>query len=132
MSASLLIFSLVCIAVGAFMLVSSLKTLKRCKNKTVGRITGISKSEDKDKDNILTTYYSPEFEYVVNGKVYHGTGDTSYERIEKIKIGGSIKVFYDPENPEEHFTKGGGMFPAVFGAVTLVFGVLVVLSLFIK
>ena len=110
------------------MLVSSLKTLKRCKNKTVGRITSISKSEDKDKDNILTTYYSPEFEYVVNGKVYHGTGDTSYERIEKIKIGGSIKVFYDPENPEEHFTKGGGILPTIFGAGTFAFGVLVLFS----
>ena len=123
MSASLLIFSLVCIAVGAFMLVSSLKTLKRCKNKTVGRITGISKSEDKDKDNILTTYYSPEFEYVVNGKVYHGTGDTSYERIKKIKVGGNIKVFYNPENPEEHFTKGGGILTIFFGAFMLLIGV---------
>ena len=105
------------------MLVSSLKTLKRCKNKTVGRITGISKSEDKDKDNILTTYYSPEFEYEVNGQIYHGIGDTSYEHYKKIKIGGNIKVFYNPENPEEHFTKGGGILTIFFGAFMLLIGV---------
>ena len=113
------------------MLVSGIKTLRRCKSRTVGRITGVSASKDRDKDNILTTYYAPEFEYEVDGQIYHGIGDTSTEHYKKIKIGGSIKVFYDPENPGEHFTKGGGLLPTIFGAVTFVFGVLGILSYFI-
>ena len=116
---------------GAFMLVSGIKTLRRCKSRTVGRITGISESEGRDKDNYRTTFYSPEFEYEVDGRIYHGIGDTSTEHYKKIKIGGDIKVFYNPDNPEEHFTKGGGMLPTIFGAVTFVFGVLGILSYFI-
>ena len=108
---------------GAFMLVSSIKTVTSCKSKTVGRITGIHESEDKDRDGYRTTYYSPEFEYEVNGQIYHGIGDTSYERIKKIKIGGNIKVFYNPNNPEEHFTKGGGILTIFFGAFMLLIGV---------
>ena len=117
---------------GAFMLVSGIKTVTSCKSKTVGRITGIHESEDKDSDGYLTTYYSPEFEYEVNGQIYHGIGDTSYERIKKIKVGGNIKVFYNPENPEEHFTKGGGVLTIFFGAFMLLIGVLGVLMLLIS
>ena len=108
---------------GAFMLVSGIKTVTSCKSKTVGRITGIHESEDKDSDGYRTTYYSPEFEYEVNGQIYHGIGDTSYERIKKIKVGGNIKVFYNPENPEEHFTKGGGILTIFFFVFMLLIGV---------
>ena len=129
MTASTILFSVGCIAFGAFMLVSGIKTLRRCKSRTVGRITGISESEGRDRENYRTTYYSPEFEYEVDGRIYHGIGDTSYEHCKKIKIGGDIKVYYNPENPGEHFTKGGGILPVIFGAVTLAFGVLILLSL---
>ena len=132
MTALEILFGVVCIGFGAFMLVSGVKTVRRCTSKTVGRITGIHKSEDKDADGYRTTYYSPEFEYKVDGRIYHGIGDTSYEHWKKIKIGGDIKVYYNPENPGEHFTKGGGIFPVIFGAVTLAFGVLIFLSLLIN
>lgn len=132
MTASTILFSVGCIAFGAFMLVSGIKTLRRCKSRTVGRITGISESEGRDRENYRTTYYSPEFEYEVDGRIYHGIGDTYYEHWKKIKIGGDIKVYYNPENPGEHFTKGGGIFPVIFGAVTLAFGVLIFLSLLIN
>ena len=95
------------------------------------RVELSAESEGRDKDNYRTTFYSPEFEYEVDGRIYHGIGDTSTEHYKKIKIGGDIKVFYNPDNPEEHFTKGGGMLPTIFGAVTFVFGVLGILSYFI-
>lgn len=119
-----IIFCIGCICFGAFAFVSGLKTVMKCKNKTVGRITGISESEDRDKDNIMTKYYSPEFEYEVDGQIFHGTGDTSYENHKRIKIGSDIKVYYNPENPQEHFTKGGGLLPTIVGAVAFVLGVL--------
>ena len=123
MTAIEILISITFTLLGAFALVSGIKTVTRCKSKTVGRITGIHESEDKDSDGYLTTYYSPEFEYEVNGQIYHGIGDTSYERYKKIKIGGNIKVFYNPENPEEHFTKGGGILTIFFGAFMLLIGV---------
>ena len=131
MSVVEIIFCVVCIGIGAFSIVEGVKTLRRCTSKTVGTITGIKESEGRDRENYRTTYYSPEFEYKVNGRIYHGVGDTSYERIKKIKIGGSIKVYYDPENPGEHFTKGGGFSSVIFGAFTLALGVLWILSAWI-
>ena len=126
-----ILFCIALIVFGAFSFVSGLKTVMRCTSKTIGRITGMSKSEGRDKDNIRTTYYSPEFEYEVDGRIYHGIGDTSTEHYKKIKIGGDIKVFYNPDNPEEHFTKGGGLLPTVIGAVSFAFGVLWLLFCFI-
>ena len=127
-----ILISIACTLFGAFALVSGIKTVTSCKSKTVGRITGIHESEGKDREGYRTTYYSPEFEYEVDGQIYHGTGDTSYEHIKKIKIGGDIKVYYNPENPEEHFTKGGGILPTIFGAGTFAFGVLVLFSFLIS
>ena len=127
MSVVEIIFCVVCIGIGAFSIVESVKTLRKCTSKTVGRITGIHESQGKDRENIPTTFYSPEFEYKVNGRIYHGVGDTSYERIKKIKIGGSIKVYYDPENPGEHFTKGGGFSMLFFGVFLLTMGLLGIL-----
>jgi|GEM_PF-2582024 len=127
MTAIEILISIACTLFGVFMLVSSIQTVARCKSKTTGTITGIHESEGRDQDNYRTTYYSPEFEYEVNGQIYHGIGDTSYERIKKIKIGGNIKVFYNPKNPEEHFTKGGGILSTIFGAFMLLIGVLGVL-----
>lgn len=126
-----ILFCIALIVFGAFSFVSGLKTVMRCTSKTIGRITGMHKSEGKDAEGYRTTYYSPEFEYEVDGKIYHGTGDTSTEHYKKIKIGGDIKVFYNPDNPEEHFTKGGGLLPTVIGAVSFAFGVLWLLFCFI-
>ena len=64
---------------------SGVKTIRKCNSKTIGKITGISESEDKDSENQRTIYYSPEFEYEVDGQIYHGTGDTSYEHYKKLK-----------------------------------------------
>lgn len=123
MTAIEILISIACTLFGAFMLVSGIKTVAKCKSKTIGAITGVHESEGKDREGYHTTYYSPEFEYEVNGQIYHGIGDTSYERIKKIKVGGNIKVFYNPENPEEHFTKGGGILTIFFGAFMLLIGV---------
>ena len=127
MTAIEILISIACTLFGAFGLASGIKTVTRCKSKTIGTITGIHESEGKDREGYRTTYYSPEFEYKVDGHTYHGIGDTSYEHYKKIKIGGNIKVFYNPENPEEHFTKGGGILSTIFGAFMLLIGVLGVL-----
>ena len=118
------------IALGAALFTSGRKRVKRCTTQTVGRITGVRESEDRDSDGDVTTDYTPEFEFVVNGQVYHGTGDTSYNRRKKVKIGGSINVFYDPEDPREHYTRGGGKSQPVVGVVFIILGVLTLLGIF--
>ena len=109
------------IALGAALFTSGRKRVKRCTTQTVGRITGVRESEDRDSDGYD---YTPEFEFVVNGQVYHGTANISYNRRRKVKIGGSINVFYDPEDPREYYTRGGGKSQPVMGVVFIILGVL--------
>ena len=125
-----LVISIVCIVFGLFMLVSGVKKLKRCTYKTVGRIIDVSISEDKDQDGFLTNYYAPKFEYEVNGQIFQGVGDTNYRSERSVKIGGNINVYYNPENPDEHYTKGGVKVRYWVAIGTIFFGVLSILSQF--
>lgn len=116
------LLAIVFILLGVGVLVSGIKKCKQCNGKTFGTITDVHEFEDRDKDGYRTRYYSPKFEYKVDGHTYHGIGDTSYEHFKKIKIGGNIKVFYNPENPEEHYTKGGGISVAFSGVFMIILG----------
>ena len=125
------VVSVGCIVFGLFTLVSGVKRLKRCTCKTVGRIIDVSISEDKDADGFLTTYYAPKFEYEVNGHIFQGVGDTSYRSKRRVKIGGNINVYYNPENPSDCYTKGGGKSQPIIGAVVTVLGVAILFTSFI-
>ena len=127
-----LLISIVCIAFGLFILVSGVKKLKRCNYKTVGRIIGVSISEDRDQDGFLTNYYAPKFEYEVNGQIFQGVGDKNYSSQRTVKIGCNINVYYDPENPSDCYTKGGGKSQPIIGAVVTVLGVAILFTSFIN
>ena len=126
-----LVLSIVCIVFGLFMLVSGVKKLKRCTYKTVGRIIDVSISEDKDEEGYLTNYYAPKFEYEVNGQIFQGVGDKNYRSERSVKIGGNINVYYNPENPSDCYTKGGGKSQPIIGAVATVLGVAILFTSFI-
>lgn len=114
------------IGVGALMIVLGVKKIKRCSGKCIGRITGVREDQDTDDDGFNYYSYSPEFEYEVNGQIYHGTGNTAYSKRKKIQIGGNIKVFYNPNKPEEHYTKGGGGVQPFLGMIAITVGVILI------
>ena len=116
------------IGVGALLIVSGIRKNKRCSGVVVGKITGVHEDVTTDDDGFNSYSYSPEFEYEVDGRIYHGIGDTSTEHYKKIKIGGDIKVFYNPDNPEEHFTKGGGFILPFLGIMLIIVGAICIYS----
>lgn len=111
------------IGVGALMIVLGVKKIKRCSGKCIGRITGVREDQDTDDDGFNYYSYSPEFEYEVNGQIYHGTGNTAYSKRKKIQIGGNIKVFYNPNKPEEHYNKGNKNIVLLMGVLLIAFGI---------
>ncbi len=131
MTLSSFLLSIGCIVFGLFMLVSGVKKLKRCTCKTVGRIIDVSISEDKDEEGFLTNYYAPKFEYEVDGQTFQGVGDTNYRSERRVKIGGNINVYYNPENPSDCYTKGGGKLQPILGAVATILGVIIIVFSFI-
>lgn len=119
------------IVVGALMFVSGIKSNRRCTRKTVGRITGVHESESTDDAGYKFYSYSPEYEYEVNGQIYHGCGGRSYKKRRHIQIGGSIDVFYNPDKPQEHYNKGSKNNLPMCGIGLITFGFIYMFYIFL-
>ena len=112
------------IGVGALLIVSGIRKNKRCSGRTVGRITGVREYQETDDEGFNHYFYSPQFEYVVNGQIYRGEANKGYSKSNKIQIGGNIKVYYNPQKPNESFTKGGGFILPFIGIMLIIVGVI--------
>ena len=106
------------------MILSFFRKNKRCTSKVVGRIIGVHETESTDDEGHYNgSSYEPGFSYEVNGQVYHGWGGRSYRAQSKIQIGGNIDIYYNPENPSDHYTKSSNrIVPVLIGFVFLCVG----------
>ena len=89
---------------------------------TTGTVTGVEEHVEY-VDNKQQTQYDISFTYNANGKEYTGTFDNMGKGANK---GDSIKVFYDPENPERITnSKMDFLGPVLIGvgALAIAFGV---------
>lgn len=118
------------VSFGVLLIVSGVWKKGRCSCKAVGRITGIHKNEGIDNEGSRDYSYSPEYEYEVDGQRYHGIAGRDYSNPDRIKIGGNIDVYYNPEKPGEHYTKGGVKLGPLVGVGAIFFGVILILSNF--
>ena len=110
------------IVVGVLMIVLGIRKIIKCSGRTVGRITGVREYQETDDEGFNHYFYSPQFEYVVNGQIYRGEANKGYSKSNKIQIGGNIKVYYNPQKPNESFTKGGGFILPVLGIMLIIVG----------
>lgn len=117
------------IGVGLLLIVLGVRKNKRCSGRTVGRITSVREYQETDDEGFNHYFYYPQFEYVLNGQIYHGEGNKGYSKSNKIQIGGNIKVYYNPQKPNESFTKGGGCIMPFIGIMLIIVGVIFVTSL---
>ena len=112
------------IVVGVIVILLGIRKNMRCSGRTVGRIIGVRESQETDDEGFNHYIYSPQFEYVVNGQIYRGEGNKGYSKPRKIQIGGNIKVYYNPQKPNESFTKGGGFILPFIGIMLIIVGVI--------
>ena len=116
------------IVVGVIVILLGIRKNMRCSGRTVGRIIDVRESHETDDEGFNHYIYSPQFEYVVNGQIYRGEGNKGYSKSNKIRIGGNINVFYNPNKPEEHFTKGGGFILPFLGIMMIIVGAICIYS----
>ena len=116
------------IAVGVIVILLGIRKKKRYSGRTVGKIIGVRESQETDDEGFNHYFYYPQFEYVVNGQIYRGEGNKGYSKSNKIQIGGNIKVYYNPQKPNENFTKGGGFILPFIGIMLIIVGVILVTS----
>ena len=95
---------------------------------TVGKVASVVENVNTDEQK----EYDVSFTYTVDGKQYTGTfGGQS----KKSEVGDEIKVFYNPENPEQTADSKMGALPLILigvGALALVFGVFQTVKAFRK
>ena len=116
------------IVVGVIVILLGIRKNIRCSGRTVGRIIGVRESQETDDEGFNHYFYYPQFEYVVNGQIYRGEGNKGYSKSNKIQIGGNIKVYYNPQKPNESFTKGGGFILPVLGIMLIIVGAIFIYS----
>ena len=116
------------ILVGVVVTILGIRKNIKCSGRTVGRIIGVRESQETDDEGFNHYFYYPQFEYVVNGQIYRGEGNKGYSKSNKIQIGGNIKVYYNPQKPNESFTKGGGVILPFIGIMLIILGVIFLTS----
>ena len=112
------------ILVGVVVTILGIRKNIKCSGRTVGRIIGVREYQETDDEGFNHYFYYPQFEYVVNGQIYRGEGNKGYSKSNKIQIGGNIKVYYNPQKPNESFTKGGGFILPFIGIMLIIVGVI--------
>lgn len=113
-----------CIIVGVIVILLGIRKKIKFSGRTVGRIIGVREYQETDDEGFNHYFYYPQFEYVVNGQIHRGEGNKGYSKSRKIQIGGNIKVYYNPQKPNEHFTKGGGFIMPFIGIMLIIVGVI--------
>ena len=116
------------IVVGVIVILLGIRKKRRYSGRTVGKIIGVRESKETDDEGFNHYFYSPQFEYAVNGQIYRGEGNKGYSKSNKIQIGGNIKVYYNPQKPNESFTKGGGFILPVLGIMLIIVGAIFIYS----
>lgn len=98
------------IGVGLLLIVLGIRKNKRCSGVVVGKITGVHEDVDIDDEGYNSYSYSPEFEYEVNGKVYHGSGSRAYSKRKKFKSAAKSKCITILKNRMRVSPKAEGLF----------------------
>ena len=134
MDENLIIFGsgILFVILGLFWLIRIKGHKSVCTSNCEGEVKRIDKKikTEEDEDTIM---YTPVFGYDVNGisYVYSPSSSSSYC---KYKVGNKVRVFYNPENPNQCYVKGNNvnLFAAfvvlIMGVILVVFGLLDIFS----
>lgn len=125
-----ILLGLILIANAVLMIFLGKRKKGRCSNKVVGRITGVREGVSTDDEGFKTYSYDAEYAYEVNGEIYHSAGGQSYNRAGKIKVGGPIDVYYNPEMPRDHYVKGGKGGRTAYNVCLIIAGLICIAAAF--
>lgn len=130
----IIIFGIVFLCVGVYILISGNELAKKCTVETVGTVVGNKEeaSESYDGEYTSTTYsYYPIIEYKVKDETIKGEGTTG-SNPPKYNAGDTLDILYNPNNVREFMIKGDKS-SNIFGIVFIVAGALItVLGIFSK
>ena len=127
-----ILFGILAIGVGIYLLVSGNNKAKRCTTEAIGTVTEIieEKQENTDEqdgaiisDTYTYTYY-PVIEYKAGDKTVSKKSETGYGNKDKYKVGDKIDILYDPNKIDDYIIKNDKS-SNIIGIVFIAVGVIV-------
>ena len=125
-----LLIGIAAIGIGIFILVTYFSDKAKQTEETVAKIIRVDSEVETDTDGYDTRYYYPVVEYTVADTKYENRlPDSGTTNSTEYKVGDSIDINYNPNNPNE-FSKKGSIGGLIGGIFFIVIGIIVVLSIF--
>lgn len=110
-----ILFGIIAIGVGIFLIVSGNGKSKRCTSEAVGTVTQVIEEKEENieteddeaivQDTTYTYTYYPVIEYSVGDKTLNEKYETGYGDKNKYKIGDKVDILYNPDKTEEYLIK---------------------------
>ena len=126
----IILFGLIFVGVGAFMLIKGNDLAKRCTASAEGTVIEIITEDSTDSDGFTTYTYYPVIQYTVDGKTV-SKKSSSGSNPSKYNVNDKVDVLYDPNKVEDYIIKGDKT-TSFFGIIFIVAGIAVAIIGVIK
>ena len=122
-----ILFGIIFIVVGIFLLINGKQKAKRCTEEIIGTIVEIKEETSTDTNGVIEYTYYPIIEYQVGEKTITKQSSTG-SNTSKYNLNDKIDLLYNPNNIEEFIIKGDkssnyiGIVFIVLGTITFFVG----------
>lgn len=118
-----LLFAVIFGGVGLGFILKTVRTKKRCSQKTRGVISRVDKHYDNENTEMKTLHY----QFTVNGTAYSGT--SKWSGTSSAKAGDAVDIYYNPMNPQDFYCRRDLRLNILVSAICLfVFGVTIAVA----
>ena len=124
-----ILFGLIFVGVGAFMLIKDNDLAKRCTASAEGTVIEIITEDSTDEDGFTQYTYYPVIQYTANGKNV-SKKSSSGSNPSKYNVNDKVNILYDPNKIEDYMIDGDkttsflGIIFIVAGIVVAIIGVI--------
>lgn len=124
-----ILFGIVFVGIGAFMLIKGNDLVKRCTARTEGTVVEIITEDSTDDDGFTQYTYYPVIQYTVEGKTV-SKKSSSGSNPSKYNVNDKVGILYDPNKVEDYIIEGDkttnflGVIFVVAGIAVAIIGVI--------
>ena len=112
LQSALLIFGILG-AMAVFFIIAGIQSLRYSRRRDAeqtGQTTGVvvdeRKLQKRGRGTAPITYWYPVIRYTAEGREYESDYPVGFRLEEKLEVGSSVDVFYDPSDPEKYHIAG--------------------------
>lgn len=112
MQSALLIFGILG-GMAAFFIIAGIYSLRYSRRRdaeqtsqTTGVVVDERKQQRRGRNTAPITYWYPVIRYTAEGREYESEYPVGFRLGEKLEVGSSVDVFYDPSDPEKYHIAG--------------------------